>query len=337
MSPYWGKGFGDFFLMLLARIGQFLGGQLGWNDLAADEIQIGALCLIAFSSSLIGTFLVLRRMTMLANALSHTILVGIVVAFLLFGQRGMQLDLKTLFIAALASGLLTTLVTEWMHKGLKLQEDASIGLVFTFFFSLGIIGITLFSRNSHLGIEAIMGNVDALHLNDLKMTGLLFLLNSTLLLLFYKRYYVMTFDPTLARNFGIPVFLLNHVMMLQTAATTIGAFRALGVFLFLAFLVVPTVTARFFTSRLKSLLLLSCGIGVLASFLSVALARHLLTHYQISLSTAGLTTTVLGAFFLFGIAFRFVVRWRVLKHLKNDETKTDSPAREHRVDRPEYS
>lgn len=329
MSPYWGKGFGAFFGVFFRRIGMMVQGQIAWSDLATDEIQILVLFLIACSSALIGTFLVLRRMTMLANSLSHTILLGIVITFLLVGGT---LNLKTLVIAALVTGFLTTFFTEWLHKGLKLQEDASIGLVFTTFFALGIVGVTLFFRHSHLGVEAIMGNVDALHLHDLKLAFFLFALNSCLTLVFYQRYALLTFDPVLARNFGIPVMLFNHLLMIQAAATAIGAFRAVGVFLFLAFLVVPVLTARFFVCRLKPLLLLSCLIGGSASLLSVAFSRHLLTVYQISLSTAGLTTLFLGGFFLAGIAYRSYV-----KMLHHDEAKTDRLNGQHRLHRREHS
>ncbi|NGX51657.1 MAG: hypothetical protein K1060chlam2_01530, partial [Chlamydiae bacterium] len=88
------------------------------------------------------------------------------------------------------------------------------------------------------------------------------------------------------------------------ALTAIGAFRAIGAFLFLAFLVAPVLTARFFVCRLKSLILLACGVGTAAVFISVALSRHLLTTYQMALSTSGLSSVILGLFFLIGLLHR---------------------------------
>lgn len=340
MNPYWGTSFGEFFVTLFGRMGQALRGELGWQNLATDEIQILVLVLIACSSALVGTFLVLRRMTMLANSLSHTILLGIVITFLLVRHAGgsvMTLDFKTLVIASLLTGFLTTFVTEWFYKSLRLQEDASIGIVFTTFFALGIVGVTLFSRNAHLGVETIMGNVDALHLEDIKLAFYLFLFNLGLILLFFKRYALMTFDSVLARNFGVPVVLLNHLLMVQAAATAIGAFRALGVFLFLALLVVPALTARFFCNRLKPLLLFSCLVGSLGAVIAVALSRHFLSVYQVSFSTAGLTAMTLGGLFLIGITAH-----HVLLSLKKNRTvahgkETNRFARKHRIDRPEHS
>jgi len=337
VNPYWGKGFGGFFATLLTRMGKAVQGQLSFQELATDEIQVLVLILIACSSALVGTFLVLRRMTMLANSLSHTILLGIVVTFLIVKQVGGGLDFKALMIASLITGLLTTFVTEWFHKSLRLQEDASIGLVFTSFFALGIVGVTLFSRHAHLGVETIMGNVDALHLQDIKTAFYLFLFNLCLITIFFQRYALMTFDPVLARNFGVPVVILNHLLMIQTAATAIGAFRALGVFLFLAFLVVPVLTARFFTNRLKPLIFYSCLIGVAASLVSVALSRHLLSGYQISLSTAGITTMTLGAFFLIGIGYRSMVTSLKKGKISHDRKETDRLTREYRLHRREHS
>lgn len=311
MSPYWGNGFFAFFATFFERFILFSSGKLKLIDLAPDEIQILVLLFISLSSALVGTFFVLRRMTMLANSLSHTILLGIVATLIIMRRGGgmlMHLDFKALIIASLITGFLTTWVTEWFHKELKLQEDASIGLVFTTFFSLGIIGVTLFSRSAHLGVEAIMGNVDALHIYDLKLSFSLFLLNGLLVFLLYGRYALLTFDPILAKNFGLPIFFLNHLLMTQLSITAIGAFRAVGVFLFLAFLVIPPLTARLVTHRLKPLLFLSCFIGVIASFIGVAVSRHLLSFYQVSLSTAGLTTIVLGGLFFIGILYRSVLR-----------------------------
>ena len=308
VNPYAGNSFGEFFLTLGRRLFKGLTGQLALSDLASDEIQILVLLFIALSSALVGTFLVLRRMTMLANSLSHTILLGIVIAFLIGrSQLGLQvMDLKTLLIASLSTGILTTLLTQVLYKGLHLQEDASIGLTFTTLFALGILLVTVCTQSAHLGVEAIMGNVDALHFHDLKLAFFLFIFNLILVFLLFKPLTVSTFDATLGRNFGIPLGCLNYLLMIQSAATAIGAFRAVGVFLFLALLVAPVLTARFFTHDLKWLITLAAIIGAFTSLFAVAFSRHLLSVYQISLSTSGLVTVMLGVFFLVGVLKRTV-------------------------------
>ncbi|MCB1071952.1 MAG: metal ABC transporter permease [Chlamydiia bacterium] len=308
MNPYTGQSFFSFFGILFHRLFQFLKGDL--NSLASDEVQVLVLILIALSSAIVGTFLVLKKMTMLANSLSHTILLGIVGAFLigkyLFSQGGglYTLHIPSLIIGALITALFTTFSTEFLHKKLRLQEDASIGLIFTAFFALGVVLVTTLSRNSHLGIEAIMGNVDALHPDNVKQVFYLFLFNSAIAFFFFRRLEVTAFDPQLAKNFGISILFFNYLLMFQTALTAIGSFRAVGVFLFLAFLVAPVLTARFFTHRLKPLLFLAGGIGVIASIVSVALSRHFLSVYNIPLATSGLAASILGLCFACGAIYR---------------------------------
>ena len=299
MNPYSDQSFFGFFFVLIKRIGLLFQG--GASSFASDEVQLLVLVLIALSSSLLGTFLVLRKMTMLANSLSHTILLGIVGAFLLskflFHQGGegiYSIHLPTLIFGAVITALLTTFSTEFLYKRLRLQKDASIGLIFTAFFALGVVLVTVLSRNSHLGVEAIMGNVDALHPDHVKQVFYLFLLNAGIILFFFRRLEVVSFDPNLAKNLGISLLFFNYLLMFQTALTAIGSFRAVGVFLFLAFLVAPVITARFFTHRLKPLLFLAGGIGIFASLISVALSRHFLSVYHLPLATSGLAATILG-------------------------------------------
>lgn len=300
MNPYTGQSFFGFFGVLFKRIFLALKGDA--HSLASDEVQLLVLIMIALSSALVGTFLVLKKMTMLANSLSHTVLLGIVGAFLITRGEGIYtISVPVLLIGALITALCTTFSTEFLHKKLRLQEDTSIGLIFTAFFALGVVLVTTLTRNSHLGIEAIMGNVDALHPSDVKQVFYLFLFNASLIFLFFRRLELLAFDSQLARNMGISLIFFNYLLMFQTALTAIGSFRAVGAFLFLAFLVAPVLTARFFTHRLKPLLFLAGGIGILAAAFSVALSRHVLSVYHIPLSTSGLAATVLGAFFICGI------------------------------------
>ncbi|MCB1107089.1 MAG: metal ABC transporter permease [Chlamydiia bacterium] len=300
MNPYTGHSFFGFFAVLFKRIFLSLKGEV--TTLASDELQLLVLVLIALSSSLVGTFLVLKKMTMLANSLSHTVLLGIIGAFLLFRTEGIYtIQLSTLLIGALITALLTTVSTEFLHKKLRLQEDVSIGLIFTAFFALGVVLVTTLTRNSHLGIEAIMGNVDALHPSDLKQLFYLFLFNGVVTFLSFRRLEVLSFDSGFARNLGISISFFSYLLMFQTALTAIGSFRAVGTFLFLAFLVAPVLTARFFTHRLKPLIFLAGGIGVLAALVSVALSRHFLSVYHLPLATSGLSATILALFFVGGM------------------------------------
>ncbi|NGX59067.1 MAG: Manganese transport system membrane protein MntB [Chlamydiae bacterium] len=301
MTPYHGADFFQFFALFFSRLFAF-------NTLASDEIQVFVLSLIAIASSLVGALLVLKKMTMLANSLSHTILLGIVIAYILLFKTGsgMSINFQVLIIAALVTGIVTTLLTQILHRVIKLQEDASIGIVFTSLFALGILLVTLYTRNAHIGLEVVMGNADALHFDDLKVALGVAATNILIVTLFFKEWKLICFDQGLAASLGFRPSLYNYLLMLLTSATAISAFRAVGVLLFLAFLVGPPLTARLLTSNLRKLLFLSCSIGILSSLLAVGMARHLLTMFNLPLSTAGLVVTFIGVFFLLGVAVKLL-------------------------------
>jgi len=158
--------------------------------------------------------------------------------------------------------------------------------------------VTLYSRNAHIGVEVIMGNVDALHKNDLKVVGAVLAMALACIGLFYRGFKITSFDPGLARSLGFSPSRYGYLLMLLTSCASVGAFRAVGVVLFLSFLVGPTLIARLFVRRLGALLILSVAIGMATSLFSVALSRHFLSVYQMPLSTSGLAATLLFALFL---------------------------------------
>lgn len=318
ISPYFGKNLGGFIITFVQRMYALITGKIGIAELASDEVQVLVLCFVACASALVGTFLVLKKMTMLANSLSHTILLGIIVAYVILlpfipeqEVHAHSLSIKTLLIASLVTGLITTLLTQMLTHLLKLQEDASTGLVFTTLFALGVVLVTVYTRNAHLGTEAIMGNVDALHVHDLKLIFWIALFDFAVIGLFFKEFKITTFDASLADAQGFRSSAFNYLLMVLTSATVIGAFRAVGVLLVLAFLVGPALTARLLTHRLKTLILLAIAIGCAGAFISVALSRHFLSVFHAPVSTAGLATTVLGAIYLLCLLGK-----SILKHQK---------------------
>lgn len=319
MNPYWGKDFFQFFNVLFFRFFQWIEGDLPFDQLASDEVQILVLSGIAISSALVGSFLVFKRMTMLANSLSHTILLGIVVSYLIGSffskepfSENTALSLPWLLLAALIAGVITTLLTQLLIHVVRLQEDASIGLVFTTLFALGIVLVTVFTRNMHMGTEAIMGNVDALHREDIKLVFFVLLLNLLIIGAFFKEFLTIAFDPACAASLGMRVPFFNYLLMFLTAATSIGAFRAVGVLLVLAFLVGPVLAARLLTNKMRPLILLAAFIGVGTSLLGSALSRHLLSVYQIPISTAGLVVSLIGVVYFLVILLKRSLTWKVV-------------------------
>ncbi|MEI8124164.1 MAG: metal ABC transporter permease [Parachlamydiaceae bacterium] len=301
-NPYSNQTFFGFFAQLFIRLWGWISGE--HSSLATDEVQMLVLAGVAASSSIVGPFLVLRKMTMLANSLSHTILVGIVIAFVwTYGtspnikEYGNPINIHTLTIAALIMGIVTTFLTELLTRGANLQEDASTGIVFTSLFALGIIAVTLLTRNAHVGTEAVMGNVDALQPSDCLIVSAVLGINAFLVIAFFKEFTITTFDLGLSRAFGISPTLFSYLLMTQVSLTAISAYRAVGVLMLLAFITGPTLTAQRVTSSLKGNILLSIIIGIAASLVGVALSRHLLTVYDIALSTSGVVVCVIVLFY----------------------------------------
>ncbi|MCH9633581.1 MAG: hypothetical protein S4CHLAM7_03090 [Chlamydiae bacterium] len=310
LNPYSGQAFFSFFNILFLRIIQLIQGNLSLKMLAPDELQVLSLALIAISSSIVGVFLIHRKMTTLANALSHTVIFGIVLTYLILRKNFELIDpsanFKVLFIASLVTGTLTALLTQFISKVSKLQKEASIGLVFTTFFALGILMTTLFSKNSHVGIDMIMGNVDALHYKDLTSIFTMFISNLVLVFLFMRGLKISTFDPVFSKLSGFSPNLFNYIVILQLSMTAIGAFRAIGVVLVLAFFTVPPLLARLYATSLEKQIVIASLIGALSAGLGVSISRHCLTQYGIALSTGGITTLCLYfIFFLNHLLLKF--------------------------------
>lgn len=296
LNPYWNQNFCGFFITLLSRFFALITGQLSFSELVSDEIQLLVLLFISLSCAIVGVFLVLKKMAMLTNALSHTILIGIVAVFVLFQvSSSLQMGLFPLFVASVITAMVTALLTQALHHIFSLQEDASIGLVFTFLFALGIIMATLFTKNAHIGIEAVMGNADALQLSDVKQSFFVFIVNFSLIFLLFRPYLISSFDPFLAKSFGFFPKVFHYLFLLQVSWTALCAFRAVGVLLVLEFFVCPFMIARQFSHRMPILILISALISAFISSFSIALNRHLLTTTGLAFSTSSVVAVVMGA------------------------------------------
>ncbi len=316
VNPYSDVNFFGFLITLVLRLIDFIFGDLSFSDLATDEVQVLVLLGISASSALVGSFLVLRKMTMLANSISHTILLGIVIAYLL--TRGIQaeeygqfINIKAMLFASLIMGIVTTFITQILTDWFALQEDASIGIVFTSLFALGVIFLTLLTRSAHIGTEVIFGNVDALQHADITLVFTILAVNLLLFFAFFKEYKITTFDPSLAKSLGISPLFFNYLLMIQVSATAIGAFRAVGVILVLAFMTGPVLTARLLTNDLKKMIMLAVLIGAIASIIAVALSRHLLSQFGLALSTGGIVVCVIFVIFFLGLYTIKLKNWNL--------------------------
>lgn len=237
------------------------------------EIQLIA-CLVAASCALPGVFLLLRRVSMMSDAISHSVLLGIVVAFLLVGDLASPL----LVIGAAMSGVLTVFLVEVINRKELVSKDASIGLVFPFFFSIGVILISLFAWDVHIDAACVLfGEIaftpfDRWYLNGLDMgpkslyvIGSALLINIVFITVFYKELKLTTFDPGLAASFRFMPNILNLGLMTAVSITCVGAFESVGSILVVAFIIVPPACAYLMTDSLLKMLVLSIIIGILCS------------------------------------------------------------------------
>jgi manganese/zinc/iron transport system permease protein len=264
--------------------------------------------LVASSCGFLGCFLILRRMAMLGDAISHAVLPGIVLAFLLTGTR----DSLPMVIGASALGLLTVFLVQTLHQS-GVKSDAAIGVTFTSLFSVGVILVSLYTQQVDLDLDCVLygeiayvpwntWEIGSLSLGPLAVwqVGIVFLISLAVIGLFYKQFKLCAFDPAMAAAVGIPVALFHYLLMGLVSMTTVASFESVGAILVVAMLVVPSATAYLLTDRLHVMLLLSIVIGTLCSVLGYGLATWL------DSSIAGAMTAVAG--FLFLLAFLFSPR-----------------------------
>ncbi len=235
---------------------------------------IGALC--AAAAALLGNFLVLRRMSLLGDAISHAVLPGLAAAFIFTGQR----QGLVMFVGAAAVGVLTVLLTELARQYGRVDEGASIGIVFTGLFALGLILISLdAAKRVDLDASCVLyGSLELSVLDHVDLMGwsvprvvvplaIVFLLNAAFVFGLYRPLKVSTFDPQLAAAQGVKVGLIHYSLAAFVAITAVASFESVGNILVVAMFVVPPVTAWLLTDRLAVMIALSVVVGVVSAIL----------------------------------------------------------------------
>jgi manganese/zinc/iron transport system permease protein len=279
------------------------------------EIQIIAV-IVAVACALPGTFLVLRKMSMMSDSITHTILLGIVLAF--FGTHDLSSPL--LIVGAALMGVVTVWLTELLSRTRLLAEDAAIGVVFPLLFSIAIILITRYAGSVHLDTDSVLlgelafapfdrmviGGVD-IGAKAIYTTGILLLINLAAIIIFFKELKIATFDPMLAAVLGFSPALVHYGLMTLVSLTTVGAFQAVGSVLVVAFMIGPPVTAYLLTDDLKRMLILSGIIGAVNGILGYQAAAML------DVSIAGSMAVVTGLVFF--LVFVFAPRKGLIRSL----------------------
>lgn len=314
--------------------------------LTSDQVILLTGIFAASSCALVGSFLVLRRMAMMADAISHAILPGLVFSFVLANGPSLFIGI---FGASLA-GIATVVAVEALQRTGLVKSDAAIGIVFPAMFAFGTLLVTRYFSNVHLDEDAILFGEIAFAPFDLLIIGntnygsyplivlmLMTAVNLLAILLFYKELKLATFDAGLAAALGFSPALIHYGLMTLVSMTTVGAFSAVGAILVVALMIVPAATAYLLTDRLGLMIALSVATGAISAFLGYYLA----VAFDVSIS--GMMVVALGVLFalaaLFspsqGIVSKLVRRRRqrerfaadlLVMHLHHHRTASESPA-----------
>ena len=282
-----------------------------WTENAGSFIWIALMgFFVAAACGLIGNYLILRRMALVGDAISHSILPGIAIAFLLANSR----NTWVMFIGALAAGIFTTVIIDVIHKRSRVKQDAAIGIAFSTLFAIGVIIISLYADKVDLDQECVLyGEIAFVSLaphvqlgglafgpEPVLRMGIVLVVTAILITLFYKELLVSSFDPGLAASLGINAGVMHYALMAMLSVVVVSAFEAVGAILVIAMLILPGATASLLSHRLPVVLGLSVVHGALSSIMGI----HLAVWLECSMAAA---MVVMGAA-LFVLAWIFSPR-----------------------------
>ena len=274
-------------------------------------IAIAATCAVA--CALPGCFLVLRRMSLMGDAISHAVLPGIALGFLLTGSRSNGI----MFAGAIVAGFLTAFFSQWLKRFGRVDEGAAMGVVFTTLFAIGLLLIVQGADSVELDPSCVLyGALEFAPLDLVTvpllggievpraflMVGVVLLMNLAILILFFKSFRIAAFDPEQARAQGMRPDLIHHLLMGMTAITTVASFEAVGSIIVVAMIIVPAVCARLFARNLVTMLCLASLLAVLSAglgHLGAVELPHLIGYG--SVPTSGMIAVVGGAMLFAGI------------------------------------
>lgn len=276
--------------------------SIGSYPVRSDDlwtVAIAVCCCV--SCGLLGCFLMLRKMSLLGDAISHAILPGLAAAFFFTGSR----EPFAMLAGALVVGVMTAVISTGLNRWGRVPEDASMGVVFTTLFACGVILITLVARDVDLDPGCVLyGLIEFAPFDTVRLLGMelprsfvwlftVLVINTALIVVFFKELKIVCFDPYLATTMGISATAVHYGLMTAVAATSVASFEAVGSILVVAMLVAPGATAHLLTDKLGRLLWWSAAIGTLSAVVGYVLAMKLNT------SVAGMIATVgLGLFML---------------------------------------
>jgi ABC-type Mn2+/Zn2+ transport system permease subunit/Mn-dependent DtxR family transcriptional regulator len=247
---------------------------------------------IGISCGLIGTYIMLRRMSLIGDALAHAVLPGVVVSFMVAGKSEVAL-----FFGAVISGILTVLLIGFVNRNSKIKEDTSIGIIFTGAFALGILLVSQL-KQVHIDLSSyLFGDVLGVSTGDITLSMIIMVVIILCIVLFYKQLLLTSFDPTMAMTIGISTTLVHYMLMTLLSMSIVAGLQSVGVILIIAMLITPPATAYLLSDNLKKILLLSSFLGMVSAVVGLYLSYHF--------NFASGASIVLVAVTMFLLAFLF--------------------------------
>ncbi len=284
-----------------------------WLELDTWIIVTGIAC--ALACAIPGTLLVLRQMSMMGDAISHTVLPGIAIAFIVTQSR----DPMPMFIGAIVIGIATAVFVEWVRDLGKTDGGTAMGIVFTTLFAAGLILLRQGADSVDLDPGCVLyGAVETVASDTMTLlgitlprpaiiNGLMFVVNALAVTIFYKEFKISSFDPALATTMGINARVMHYLLMVLTAATAVAAFETVGSILVIAMLIVPPAAAYLLTDRFGLMFILAGVIGSLAAAIGHIAAITLPPLF--SFGDVQFGDTVTSGMMAFAAGFLFLLCW----------------------------
>lgn len=226
--------------------------------------------LVGIMCGVIGCFIVLRNMSLIGDALAHAILPGIFIAFLIFGYSAIGF-----FLGSVVAGLFTAFGITWIQHNVKTKNDAAIGIVFTAMFAIGVMGISYISQGEgvHLDLsDFLFGTTLSISPEDIYITGVVCVFVIISIIVFYRYFFITTFQPTIAQTMGISIKMMHYFLMLMLSFAVVSALRSVGVILVVAMLITPASTALLLSNKLRNVIIISAIIGLISANLGLILS-----------------------------------------------------------------
>lgn len=213
--------------------------------------------LVGIVCAAVGSYLMVQRLALLGDAISHSVLPGLAIAFMIGAD---------IFVGAFVAGVMSTIVITWIRARSQIKEDAAMGIVFSAFFALGVTLITIIQKDNKIDLNHFLfGNILSVTNEEVRNTAIITAIVLTIVILLYKELMFYTFDPIGAQASGLPTNLLNFGLMILIALTIVASLKSVGVILVLAMLITPGATAYLLVTRLHQMMILGAAIGVISS------------------------------------------------------------------------